>query len=305
MIHSLGRILFFSFASSFLIVCEPDAVASDKSPLVFEKSDDRIVVTSHAGPTWRAVVAVTPEASVENPGGGVIIALHIPADNPESIVGSVPRHFAFGPLGLDNLEWRYKPKERKWGIRNCMGTGGVIESLAIAESRESEEIVVNLSGHWENVPRFEKQIVFNPNGCKVKVAADWDGPDSHYGMWWIWSQFRGKNMDNQNVRIWDAANDPVPLPVRKENVYRIPEGIDIPYEVAFPLMETPATELRLKINEFGGFTSRGPCYELWPEAVAKKATDPEDTYKVFMPRWISNGIEKREYVFEYEWTVVE
>jgi len=298
------RFQLIAFTLFVVLPCSSEVIASKEPLLSVEQLDEEIIVRSQAEPTWKAVISVSRKASFETPGGGTIRAFHIPADNPESLVGTVPKHFAFGPWGIDDLEWRFVPKQGEWGIRKSIGVGARIEDLSVEHNKAKDQVVVDISGSWENVPKFTKQITFNPHGWKARIAADWDGPDKHYGMWWIWSLFRGDWMDNENVMIEDATHGPVLLPIAKENVFRIPEGIEIPYKVTFPLLQGPAKALSLKINEFGGESKRGPCYELWPEAKAQRSTDPEDTYKVFMPRWVSGRIEKREYVFDYEWKVV-
>lgn len=268
--------------------------------LQLERSVDEIVISSTAGSTWRVVLASHSPASIEQPGGGVVRAVHLPATNPASIVGTVPMHFAFGPWGLDNLEWRYVVKGAKWGTRQALGVDSTIDRIEFVRETP-EEIEILIEGHWENVPRFVRRITFDPGGWHVRVEADWDGPDTHYGMWWMWSLFHGAAMDNQNVLIQDADTPPESLPVFKGNVERVPAPIDFPYVITFPLEQSPVPSLQLRVNEFGGDSRRGPCYELWPEEKARKAIDENDTYKTFMPRWVAGRIERRTYVFDYEW----
>lgn len=259
-------------------------------------------ITSQAGATWRVVLATHSPASVKQPGGGVVRALHLPADNPASVVGSEPMHFAFGPWGLDNLEWRYVVKGAEWGTRQALGVNSTIDRIEVVRE-SSTEIEILIEGHWENVPRFTRRIIFDPGGWRVRVEADWDGPAKHYGMWWMWSLFHGAAMENEHVQIQDADTAKVPLPIFKGNVQRVPEGIDFPYLITFPLTHSPVPSLQLQINEFGGDSKRGPCYELWPEEIARHARNDSDTYKTFMPRWVGGVIAKRTYVFDYAWRV--
>lgn len=275
---------------------------SPSTGLSLRRSADEWVVTSQAGATWRVVLATHSPASIKEPGGGVVRALHLPADNPASVVGTEPTHFAFGPWGLDNLEWRYVVKGAKWGTRQALGVDSTIDRIEVVRETPTA-IEILIEGHWENVPRFVRRITFDPGGWRVRVEANWDGPDTHYGMWWMWSLFHGAAMDNKNVRIHDADTSPVPLPIFKGNVQRVPEGIDFPYVITFPLEQSPVPSLQLRINAFGGDSKRGPCYELWPEERARKAVDENDTYKTFMPRWVAGRIEQRTYVFDYAWRV--
>jgi len=119
----------------------------------------------------------------------------------------------------------------------------------------------------------------------------------------MWSLFKGTAMDNEHVLIQDMNTTAVPLPVFQGNVQRVPTEIDLPYLITFPLMHAAVPNLQLQINEFGGDSKRGPCYELWPETKARGTQDERDTYKTFMPRWVATGIAKRTYVFDYEWRV--
>jgi len=231
-------------------------------------------------------------------------SLHIPADNPESIVGTKPMHFGHSAWGLDNLEWRYVPKQGEPGIRKPIGTTAKIDQLTISRPSPNE-IVVEMSGSWENVPKFTRRITFDPNGWRATVTADWDGPENHYGMWWMWSLFESDWIDNENVSIQDIDHGPVPLPVFRGNVRRVPEGIDFPYSITFPLSKGQVPSLNLTVNQFGALkgSKGGPFYELWPEEKARKATDENDTYKNFMPRWVGRGIPKQRYTFDYQWRI--
>ena len=288
---------------AMLLGCIPLSWASAGEGLTLTRGVDEWVITSHRAPTWRVVMSVAREASGNLPGGGTIRALHIPADNPESVVETDPSQFE-AAWGMDSLEWRYVPKDAKWGVRKPMGKAAMIEKLDVLKETDSE-IVIEMYGHWENVPRFTRRVVFDPGGWHTVITTDWDGPDDSYGMWWIWTCFETPWMDNENVTIEDSDTSAIPLPVFRGNVRRVPDEIDFPYTIQFPLMRGPVPHLRLRVVEFGADSHRGPLYELWPEAVSRHARNPTKTSKIFMPRWVAGGIAKQTYVFDYEWRVLD
>jgi hypothetical protein len=108
--------------------------------LSLTRTGSEIVVTSDVAPTWRIVLAVEVHADRDNPGGGMVRALHIPATNQESIVGPDPGQFCCAGLGLDNLEWRYVDDGK--GVRAPSGTDAKIETLEFTR-QSAQEIVIH------------------------------------------------------------------------------------------------------------------------------------------------------------------
>jgi hypothetical protein len=272
--------IFWAVTLIALIVSLPVA----RAQLALARSAGEIVVTSEAHPTWKVVFAVGLQADRQNPGGGIVRALHIPASNPESMVGTDPSQFGFAGLGLDNLEWRYI-KDGK-GVRAPLGTDATIDTLEV--TRDSPEaIVIQITGRWKNIPR-------TPLGFHTRIEADWDGPTEYRGMWWLTSLFRSSWVDNGRVTIRDEDSAPQILPVARGSVFPLPEGITFPYEVSFPLRQGPRRELILRVASFGTDQPPGLRYELWPE---------ERGFVMFYPRWIGRPFERRRYIFDYGWTL--
>lgn len=257
--------------------------------LTLEENAHEIVVTSSTPPTWRAVFATGRQASNAVPGGGTLRALHIPASAPESLVGTEPGKFCCAGWGLDHLEWRYIDQGK--GVRAPIGTSATIESLEISE-RSSKRIVLELTGRWRNVPQFTRTIEINPTGYRVRLTADWAGPTDKRGMWWLISLFRGDRLDPGGLKIADANTTAVALPVAKEKVASLPEGIEFPYTVTFPLRGAAVSALQLRVNLFGTDQPEARRYELWPE---------QDGFVMFYPRFVRAPLEQRRYVFDYEW----
>jgi hypothetical protein len=260
--------------------------------LSLTRTEHEIVVTSSAPPTWRIVLAVSPQARMSAPGGGTVRALHIPADSRESIVSTTPGAFCCGGWGLDNLEWRYVADGK--GVRAPLGTTARITSLTITRQTPTG-IDIEIAGQWQNIPRFTRTIEFRPHGYRTRIEADWDGPTDKRGMWWLISLFRASWMDNARVMIGDGDTPPVTLPIAKENVFSLPAGIDFPYTVSFPLKQGPLPALTLRVNAFGTTGPEAKKYEMWPE---------EKGFMMFYPRWVNRRLEQRRYVFDYEWQLV-
>jgi hypothetical protein len=268
-----------------LTVWPVDAAAQ----LTLTRTEHAIVVTSSAPPTWRLVLAVNPQASMAGPGGGTVRALHIPADSRESIVSTDPRAFCCGGWGLDNLEWRYIDGGK--GVRAPLGTTARITSLRITR-QTPVEIDIQIAGQWKNIPRFTRTIEIRPQGYRTRIEADWDGPGDKRGMWWLISLFRANWMENGRVTIAGGDSPAVALPIAKGNVFPLPTGIEFPYTVVFPLKQGPLPALSLRVHVFGTTGPEAKNYELWPG---------EKGMVMFYPRWVKRPLEKRRYVFDYEW----
>jgi hypothetical protein len=262
-----------------------------QAQLALTRSDGEIVVTSDAAPTWKIIFAVGSQADAQNPGGGIVRALHIPAANPESIVGPEPGQFCCAGLGLDNLEWRYIQNGK--GVRAPLGTDATIDTLEITR-QSPEEIVIQITGRWKNVPRFTRTVKITPLGFRTRLEADWDGPIEYRGMWWLTSLFRSSWVDNGRVTIRDEDSTSQILPVARGSVFPLPEGITFPYRISFPLRQGPRRELILRVASFGTDQPAGLRYELWPE---------EKGFVMFYPRWVGRPFERRRYIFDYAWTL--
>jgi hypothetical protein len=271
-----------------------------EAQLALTRTDTEIVITSQAGPTWKVVLAVAPAASPETPGGGVVRALHIPADNPESLVGTEPKEFGHSAWGLGNLEWRYIPVRGEKGIRDSIGASATIELLTIVRILPGQ-IEIELSGHWRNVSRFTRRIKIGPDYIHTHLTADWAGPEDHRGMWWLMCLFKSSVMDGTGVTVRDDDTHPAILPRVKANVFPLPTGMAFPYEVTFPLKDGPLSVLRLRVAAFGTEGSEGLRYELWPGMPARNPTPGAGDYTLFFPRWVAPKMERRAYVFDYEW----
>lgn len=260
--------------------------------LSLTRTADEIVVTSSAGPTWKIVIATCAEASMERPGGGTVRALHIPAGDPESLLETDPARFRRARWGLDSLEWRYIDDGK--GVRSALGTTATIDSLEIAK-QTPQQIVILITGRWQNVPRFTRRIEIDPHGFHTRLEAEWAGPTDKRGMWWMHSVFRSTRVDQHAITVEDADSPATRLPTAQDNVFPLPQGIAFPYETTFPLKRGPVSALRLRVASFGDDQPAGLNYELWPE---------KHGVFIFFPRWVNRRFERRRYIFDYTWTIV-
>ncbi len=260
-----------------------------RAQLSLIRTGSEIVITSDTAPTWKMVMAINPHADRDHPGGGMVRALHIPATNPESIVGPDPGQFCCAGLGLDNLEWRYI--ENGQGVRAPIGTDATLETLEITR-QSPQEVVIKITGRWRNVPRFTRTVTITPQGFHTRLEADWAGPTTYRGMWWLISLFRSAWVDHARVAIRDQDTPQQPLPIARGNVFSLPPGIAFPYEVSFPLRQGPARELILRVASLGTKDPAGLKYELWPE---------EKGFVMFYPRWVGRPFQQKRYVFDYSW----
>jgi hypothetical protein len=273
---------------------------TSRAQLALTSSETEIVITSGTSPTWKMVLAVARAASQETPGGGVIRALHVPANNPESLVGSNPKEFGHSAWGLGNLEWRYIPVRGEKGVRDSIGASAKIESLTVVRETPAE-IEIEMTGHWPNVSRFTRRLKIGPTHVRTQITAEWSGPQDYRGMWWLMCLFKSATMNREGVSVRDEDTGPVPLPGAKENVVPLPAGVEFPYEVSFPLNGGPLPALRLRVTAFGSEDGNGLRYELWPETPARNPAPNAGNYTLFFPRWVAPRMERRAYVFDYEW----
>jgi hypothetical protein len=127
----------------------------------------------------------------------------------------------------------------------------------------------------------------------VSLEADWGGPGDKREMWWMIAMLRATAIDAGGIVVRDEDTAPVPLPVARESVFLLPDGIAFPYEIDFPL-RNPGRALRLRMNVFGTDGPSGLRYELWPE---------EEGFVKFFPRWVAHPLERRRFIFDYAWTL--
>jgi hypothetical protein len=260
--------------------------------LSLTRDANEIVVTSSVPPTWKIVIATAPRATPQNPGGGTVRALHIPANHPESLVETDPTRFRLARWGIDSLEWRYIEDGK--GVREALGSSATIGSLEIVKQMP-QEIVIALTGQWRNIPRFTRRITIDPRGFHTRLEADWGGVTDKRAMWWMLTVPRSDRVDQKAMMISDPDTPAVPLPMAREGVFSLPKGIGFPYEITFPTTGVAVRELRLRMNVFGTDQPVGLRYELWPE---------EHGVFKFFPRWVDRNFERRTYVFDYAWTFV-
>ena len=260
--------------------------------LSLTRDTNEIVVTSTTPPTWKIVIATAANATPQNPGGGTVRALHIPANNPESLVETDPKRFRLARWGIGSLEWRYIENNKR--VREALGSTATIESLQIAQ-QTPQEIVIALTGQWRCIPRFTRRITINPRGFHTRLEAEWGGVTDKRAMWWMLTVPRSDRVDQNAMMISDADTAAMPLPIAREGVFSLPKGIGFPYEIALPTKGVKVRELRLRMNVFGAETPVGLRYELWPAEYG--------VFK-FFPRWVDRNFERRAYVFDYAWTFV-
>jgi hypothetical protein len=287
----------FRPASGLLTVLALAAMASPAlAQLSLVKAKDQLVVTSSAPPTWKMVIAVAKQSSQATPGGGVVQALYIPAKAKESLVVAEARSVCCADFGLDNVEWRYLPKDAKTGIRAPASTKGTLDSVEITK-KTAKQIVITMKGQWPETTGYTRTLTIDPTGYGARTEVTWNGPTEHWSMWWIMTLFRRSWVDAEKATIQDADTAPVSLPIARGKPFPLPEGIGFPYVMTFPLKQGSLSSIRLEVATLGDTEPHALRYELGGD----EKQDRPDVW-ILYPRWSKKGFEKgKTYVFDYKW----
>lgn len=267
---------------------EPD---TGVGALTVVDSGDRIVVTSSEPPTWRVEFAT----GSGSPGGGTAIALYIPSDEDRSIVEPRPDRTCCSGFALDNLEWRWRPWGGTSGTRSDCGTDSTVTSVDVLDSTD-HQLAFEVRGSWPGVGSFTRSVTVTPDGYTATVTADYNGTVGEDSMWWVISMFLPHMMDGPNVTISDVDTGPVDLDFTPGAGTPLPSGINLPYDVHFPLTTPSADAIHLTVTRMADDVG-SQIYEFFNQGNDVPAVGD---YYMFYPRWVGS-FEHKTYEFEYSW----
>lgn len=262
--------------------------ANQQGRIIVKQGSNTLTVTSTKAPTWKVIFAIGSGA----PGGGTAIAAHIPASDSRSIVEPEPNKGCCSGLGLDNLEWRWRPWGGTNGTRGSAGYTSTVTHFEIIEST-STKLVFRLLGKWDGISHFVRITTVTPDGFTTSVIADYAGTPGQDSMWWILSLFRPDKMDGDNVTVSDDDTSPVRLSYTS-GYHPLPSGISLPYNFHFPLTTTGADEIRLKVMQMAGNDGNPYGYEFFDQG------DLAGDYYLVYPRWIGS-LANITYNFKWNW----
>jgi len=263
------------------------------------ETDQRLVVTSNAGVTWKLEMAV----GEGKPGGGCITALYVPSKSTKNLVETnlIQRHggHLYGVLGLDNLEWRTTSssgtQRKDLGRTNSDIVVDIIEASAL-------RIRLDISGKWSGVSGFTAEITIEPTKIHKKIEIDFTASRNAYGMLWSVAGFAPGTIDRNGVRMFNpsGSSSGISLPVLENTQFSSQfTNFEYPYEVEFPLVENEGFGLLMEVATMGvqDMTNKGL------HALVLADEGPEDRHLVFYPRYHSNPFTNDKYYVEYIWTL--
>ncbi len=268
-------------------------VPDDEAELTVVRNGDRLIVSSNAIPTWRVVFEIGSGA----PGGGTATSLYIPASSTESVVENRPYMNCCSGLGLDNLEWRWRPFGSGSGTRAALGTSSVVDSFRI-NSQTSRTLEFTVRGRWDGVSSFERRNSINVKGYTGAISATYSGTTGRDSMWWLIAMFNEKDLKSKNVTIEDANTSPFLL--RKTTVGTpLPSSISFPYKINYPLRSGHGVTLTM--TRLADTASGNPrFYEFFDSGFLHGTSVNLGPYFVVYPRW--TGVhQNKTYNFNYKW----
>lgn len=293
LVHSL--FLFFPTPSCIAdddilsLVLPAIVAANQQGTLSIKQGSNTLTVTSTKAPTWKIIFATGSGA----PGGGTAIAVHIPANDSRSIVEPAINQGCCSALGLDNLEWRWRPWGGYSGTRGSVGYSSTVTRFEITEST-STKLVFKLLGSWDGINHFERITTVTPDGFTTSVSATYAGTPGQDSMWWVMSLFRPDKMDGDNVTVSDDDTSQIRLSYSPGSYRPLPSGISLPYNFHFPLTTNEADEIRLKVIYFAENQGNPNGYEFFDQGTHA------GNYYLFYPRWIGS-FANVTYNFKWNW----
>lgn len=257
--------------------------------ITVEHNGNRLIVSSSKAPTWKVEFAVGSGA----PGGGTATAVHIPADDSRSIVEPQPYQGCCSGLGLDNIEWRWRPWGGTRGTRGSAGYTSTVTQFEIIKNTP-QKLVFRLRGEWEGISYFDRTTTVTPDGFTTSVSAEYAGTPGQDSMWWIMSLFRPDKMDGDNVMVSDDDTSPVRLDYTPSTYRPLPSNISLPYNFHFPLTASGINPIRLKVMHMAEHQGNPYGYEFFDQG-----THAGNYYLVY-PRWVG-VFQNTTYNFEWNW----
>lgn len=268
-------------------------VPSSEATLTVTRNGDRLIVSSNAIPTWRVVFEIGSGA----PGGGTATSLYMPASSTSSVVENRPYMNCCSGLGLDNLEWRWRPFGSGAGTRAALGTSSVVSSFRI-NSQTSRTLEFTVRGRWDGVSSFTRRNSINVKGYSSEVNATYSGTTGRDSMWWLIAMFNEKDLKSKNVTIEDSNTSPFLL--RKTTIGTpLPGSISFPYKINYPMRN--GYTVTMTMTRLADSSSGNPrFYEYFDSGFLHGTSVNLGPYYVIYPRW--TGVhQNKTYNFNYKW----
>lgn len=209
--------------------------AQDTRPLLSANRDgDKIVITSSAGPTWKAVI--------DGKHGGVITELHIPAGG-DNLASDDGNRFE-GLCNLVYVDFKETGKDGAYVAKGSLYYFSTGVKLSVLEER-ADRIVVEAMGRAGNqvepkadVLRYLQRYTFLADRLICDGQVEWlfdkVTPGSRPELIQLNNVFAPGAVAGE-MRVWDNDTSPVALPQTNSKGGNYPKGIDYPLTVEVPL----------------------------------------------------------------------
>lgn len=264
---------------------------SSSGTISWQQQGNLLTVSSTKAPTWKLDFAIGSGA----PGGGTATGLYIPASSSRSVVEGAPFRNCCSGLGLDNLEWRWRPFGSGNGTRSALGHSSNITGFRYL-TRTNTKLEFELTGSWDGVSRFKRRTTVTPDGYSTSLSAAYSGTTGQDSMWWLIAMFHDSELISDAVTIQDRDTAPIRLGKTVAGT-PLPSSISYPYTINYPLTgRNHAVSLTMTTLADGG--GGGRFYEFFDHGNPHGI--PIGPYYVIYPRWTS-VLANRTYDFRYSW----
>ncbi len=254
------------------------AAATTVGSLSVAEDDGRVVVTSAAPPTWKA--------TFDRAHGGILWDLRIPASSDLNLV--VQRG---EPIGMGSLSLFVRT-----------GSGGKAALTNDAENvilrvleRSSARVRLSASGTILGA-RYTQTYTFTPSQARVagEITFGAAGGNVGTGVWMKLFQGIGGTMERMDA--WDRDPEPVRMPANGERGGPLPDGLDYPFTVRFPVRSHPGVSMTFSMVKVPVIFSRARFYNFWSTADGQRF----DGFNFGGRGAYENG---KPYSYEYTWEI--
>jgi hypothetical protein len=257
--------------------------------ITVEQQGTRLIVSSSKAPTWKVEFAVGSGA----PGGGTAVAVHIPADDSRSIVEPRPFKGCCSGLGLDNIEWRWRPWGGFAGTRGSAAYTSNVSQFEIIQNT-SQKLVFRIQGDWEGISYFDRTTTVTPDGFTTSLRADYAGTPGQDSMWWIMALFHPDKINGDKVMVSDDDTSPVRLHYTPGAYRPLPPNIRLPYNFHFPLTASGLNPIKFRLTHMAEGQGNPNGYEFFDQG------HEVGNYYLVYPRWLGS-FQNITYNFEWNW----
>jgi len=265
--------------------------SSGPGTISWQQQGERLTVSSTRPPTWKLEFAIGSGA----PGGGTATGLYIPASSSRSVVEGTPFRNCCSGLGLDNLEWRWRPFGSGNGTRSALGHSSRIGGFRYL-TRSNKKLEFEITGSWDGVSRFVRRTTVTPDGYSTALSAAYSGTTGKDSMWWLIAMFHDSELISDRVTIQDRDTAPIGLGKTSAGT-PLPSSISYPYTINYPLSGRNHT-ISLTMTTLADGGGGGRFYEYFDRGNPHGI--PIGPYYVIYPRWTS-VFANRTYDFRYSW----